>query len=98
MIYQAYQAWSDVAGPVRGMAALAAPMLRLPLFGPFTPPWWSRLAAAYEVIARTGLTHRRPAYGIEHVQIGDREVAVREEAPTWRRHGRPGHSTTSISR
>jgi len=80
MIYQAYQAWTDLAAPVRAMAGLAAPMLRFPVFGPFTPPWWSRLAAAYELFARTGLTHHRPAYGIDRVQIGDAEVAVREES------------------
>ena len=80
MIYQAYQAWTDLAAPVRAVAGLAAPMLRFPVFGPFTPPWWSRLAAAYELFARTGLTHHRPAYGIDRVQIGDAEVAVREES------------------
>jgi polyhydroxyalkanoate depolymerase len=79
MIYQAYQAWTDVAVPVRAMAALTAPILRLPFFGPLTPPSWDRLAAAFELIARTGLTHRRPAYGIDRVRVGDREVAVTEE-------------------
>jgi poly(3-hydroxybutyrate) depolymerase len=62
------------------MAGLAAPMLRFPWLGPLTPPWWPRMAAAYELVARTGLTHHRPAYGIDHVQIGDRDVAVREES------------------
>jgi poly(3-hydroxybutyrate) depolymerase len=79
MIYQAYQAWSDVAGPVRALAGVTAPVLRFPLFGPFTPRWWSRMAAAYELVARTGLTHRRPAYGIDHVRIDERDVAVRED-------------------
>jgi poly(3-hydroxybutyrate) depolymerase len=79
MIYQAYQAWTDVAVPLRAMAAMTAPMLRFPFFGPLTPPSWHRLAAGLELIARTGLTHRRPAYGIDRVRIGDREVAVTEE-------------------
>ena len=61
------------------MAAMTAPMLRFPFFGPLTPPSWHRLAAGLELIARTGLTHRRPAYGIDRVRIGDREVAVTEE-------------------
>ena len=65
--------------PVRVMAGLAAPMLRFPWLGPLTPPWGSRMAAAYELIARTGLTHHRPAYGIDGVRVGDRDVAVREE-------------------
>ena len=79
MIYQAYQAWTDVAVPLRAMAAMTAPMLRFPFLGPLTPPSWHRLAAGLELIARTGLTHRRPAYGIHRVRIGDREVAVTEE-------------------
>jgi polyhydroxyalkanoate depolymerase len=36
--------------------------------------------AAYELIARAGLTHERPAFGIASVMVGNREVAVREEA------------------
>ena len=38
------------------------------------------LTAAYELIARTGLTHARPAFGIDSVTVGNREVAVHEEA------------------
>jgi hypothetical protein len=34
MIYQAYQAYADLAVPVRTMASLGALMLRVPLFGP----------------------------------------------------------------
>jgi polyhydroxyalkanoate depolymerase len=55
-------------------------MLSFPWLGPLTPPWWSRMGAAYELVARTGLTHHRPAYGIDHVRIGERDVAVREES------------------
>ena len=38
------------------------------------------LTAAYELIARAGLTHSRPPYGIDQVMVGNREVEVREEA------------------
>ena len=38
------------------------------------------LTAAYELIARAGLTHDRPPFDIDTVMIGNREVAVREEA------------------
>ena len=38
------------------------------------------LTAAYELIARAGLTHHRPPFGINHVTAGNREVEVREEA------------------
>ncbi|WP_312861448.1 polyhydroxyalkanoate depolymerase [Segnochrobactrum spirostomi] len=43
-------------------------------------PGARRVAAGLELIARARLTHARPAYGIEAVTVGNREVAVREEA------------------
>jgi polyhydroxyalkanoate depolymerase len=79
MIYQAYQAYADLALPVRGMAALTALMMRAQLLGPLALPWWGSVAAAWEMMARTGLTHHRPAYGIERVTAGGQEIAVREE-------------------
>jgi polyhydroxyalkanoate depolymerase len=79
MIYQAYQAYADLALPVRGMAALTALMMRAQLFGPLAPPWWGSVAAAWEMVARTGLTHHRPPYGIDRVTVGGQEIAVREE-------------------
>jgi len=36
------------------------------------------LTAAYELIARAGLTHVRPPYAIDAVRVGNREVAVTE--------------------
>jgi polyhydroxyalkanoate depolymerase len=47
--------------------------------GPLAPPFWAHAAAAWEVVARSGLTHERPPYGIDRVQVGPREMAVREE-------------------
>ena len=38
------------------------------------------LTAAYELIARAGLTHHRPPFGVDTVMVGNREVEVREEA------------------
>jgi polyhydroxyalkanoate depolymerase len=38
------------------------------------------LTAAYELIARAGLSHTRPAFGIGSVTVGNREVEVSEEA------------------
>ena len=46
------------------------------------------LAAAYELIARAGLSHVRPAFGIDKVIVGNREVAVREEVALSRRSAR----------
>jgi polyhydroxyalkanoate depolymerase len=79
MIYQAYQAWADLALPIRGMAALAALAMRSQLPALLAHPWWNGLAAASEIAARTGLTHHRPPYGIDRIAAGGREVAVHEE-------------------
>jgi polyhydroxyalkanoate depolymerase len=38
-----------------------------------------RLSAALELISRSTLTYHRPAYGIDSVMVGDREVGVTEE-------------------
>ena len=77
MLYQAYQAHADFMVPVRTLASLAASAI-----GPqFTGNVGSirNLTAAYELIARAGLTHDRPPFDIDTVTVGNREVAVREE-------------------
>jgi len=78
MLYLAYQASSDIMMPVRAwadMAAAAGGRRLLP-----DNPVIRNLTAAYELIARAGLTHTRPAFGISSVTVGNREVEVREEA------------------
>jgi polyhydroxyalkanoate depolymerase len=80
MLYQAYQAHSDVMVPVRALAGMAAKTVAERLNGSARPSALSNLTAAYELIARAGLTHARPAYGIASVMVGNREVAVTEEA------------------
>jgi poly(3-hydroxybutyrate) depolymerase len=80
MLYQAYQAHSDIMMPVRAFADMAATMARARVNGAANPTFFSNLTAAYELIARAGLTHVRPAYGIESITVGNREVAVTEEA------------------
>jgi poly(3-hydroxybutyrate) depolymerase len=78
MMYQAYQAFDDLAAPVRAMAGMAAWSL--------APAAESgnihlrRLAATYELIARMRLTHERPAFGIDAVVVGQKLVEVREES------------------
>jgi poly(3-hydroxybutyrate) depolymerase len=92
MLYQAYQAHSDIMVPVRTWAGMAihafAPLngalaqqngALAPLNG-FSGPAVKNLTAAYELIARAGLTHVRPPYGIDSVMVGNAEVAVTEEA------------------
>jgi len=78
MLYLAYQAHTDIMVPVRALAEAGLNALS---------PWAAtedlkilrNLTAAYELITRASLTHERPPYGIDTVQVGNREVAVREE-------------------
>jgi poly(3-hydroxybutyrate) depolymerase len=79
MLYQAYQAHSDIMVPVRNWATSALGAIGQPLSGFTDNAVLRNLTAAYELIARAGLTHQRPPYGIDRVTVGNREVAVREE-------------------
>src|ERR1035441_3289628 len=66
--------------PVRALANMAASSAGARLNGSLRPSPLSNLTAAYELIARARLTHERPPYGIDSVMVGNREVAVSEEA------------------
>jgi poly(3-hydroxybutyrate) depolymerase len=80
MLYQAYQAHADMMAPWRAFAGLAATSLGEWLNGAARSSVLSNLTAAYELIARAGLSHVRPPYGIETVAVGhEEEVAVTEE-------------------
>lgn len=79
MLYQAYQAQADAMMPVRALAATALTAAT------HAVPHLNRgalrnLTAAYELIARAGLTHDRPDFGIRSVTVGNREAVVTEEA------------------
>jgi poly(3-hydroxybutyrate) depolymerase len=80
MLYQAYQAHSDIMVPVRTWAGSALRAIGQPLVGVTDNVVLRNLSAAYELIARAGLTHNRPAFGIDRVTVGNREVPVRERA------------------
>jgi len=80
MLYAAYQAHSDMMGAVRAFAGLAARSFGNTGVGMPGHGLVRNLTAAYELIARAGLTHSRPAYGVTHINVGNREVEVREEA------------------
>ena len=79
MLYLAYQAHSDMIEPAKSIARSS-----LALLGSWgnvvSAPMLRNLSATYELIARAGLTHERPAYGIHSVMAGNREVAVSEVA------------------
>jgi polyhydroxyalkanoate depolymerase len=80
MLYQAYQAHTDIMGVVRAFAGTAAKSVGERLNGAARPSALSNLTAAYEMIARARLTHERPPYAIDSVMVANREVVVSEEA------------------
>ncbi len=75
MLYLAYQTQADIMVPVRAMAQAGLSALG-PLAAAQELRFLRNLTAAYELIARAGLTHSRPPYGIDSVKVGNREVAV----------------------
>src|SRR5260370_874483 len=78
IILARYQEHDDLMVPVRDLASLGASRIG--------PPFTENrgiartIMAACELIARAKLTHHRPPFGIDTVMVGNREVAVREEA------------------
>jgi len=78
MLYLAYQTQSDMMAPFRAWASMAMAAGDGPAFAESTV--MRNLTAAYELIARAGLTHSRPPFGISQVTVGNREVEVTEEA------------------
>ena len=80
MIYQAYQAQADGMVPLRTFAEAAIGMFSQPLPGGLDLPWSRNVAAACQLIASAGLSHKRPSFEIDKVRVGNQEVAVREEA------------------
>jgi poly(3-hydroxybutyrate) depolymerase len=78
VLYLAYQAHNDLTRPIRAIARLAHAAFG-PLPGLADLFALRQVGAAWELISRTGLRHARPAYGIDRVMVGYREVAVTEE-------------------
>jgi len=78
MLYWAYQTQSDMMEPVKAMAQYALDQMGIisPQFREL--PLVRNMSAAYEMVARTGLTHARPSYEINSVMVGNREVPVVE--------------------
>ncbi len=78
MLYLAYQSQDDLIDPFRSVARSM-----LATLGPWAtaaaPAQVRSLAAAYEMIARAGLTHTRPPYGIDEVMVGNEMVKVEEK-------------------
>jgi polyhydroxyalkanoate depolymerase len=95
MLYQAYQAHSDIMIPVRHFAGLVVKAVG-ESNGSAETGVLRNLTAAYEIIARAGLTHKRPPFGIATVTVGNRAVAVREKAEQVTPFGTLLHFTKDI--
>ena len=79
MLYDGYQALSDLMVPAREAAATAL-WLRdryFPTLGDWPVPRY--MLAMAESFALSEVTHKRPAFGISEVQCGNAMVKVREE-------------------
>ena len=79
MMYQAYQAQSDLMWPLRVMAKLSAPMLQAPTFGFVGQSTTRQMAAACRVLELAEVTHKRPPWRIDSVVCKGETVPVVEE-------------------
>ena len=81
MFYRAYQAHTDLLEPLRLITGTFSAFFKdpFPAAGDIGKSVHDTLTA-YELLSRAHLTHRRPSFGIERVMVGNREVAVEEEA------------------
>ena len=75
MMYQAYQASSDLMWPLRAMASLSLPLLQQPGIAAAG----RHAAAACEVLKLAEVTHRRPPWAIDSVPVDGQDVPVAEE-------------------
>ena len=79
MMYQAYQAQSDLMWPLRTMAKFAMPMFQDPTFALADLPAHRRMVAACKVLALAEVTHKRPPWHIDSVVDKGETVTVTEE-------------------
>lgn len=82
MMYQAYQAQSDLMWPLRTLAKLSVPMLQDPSFANFgfgAQTSSRQVAAACKVLELAEVTHKRPPWRIDSVLSKGEAVSVTEE-------------------
>ncbi len=79
MMYQAYQAQSDLMWPLRTLAKLSVPMLQDTTFGMAGQPTLRQAAAACRVLELAEVTHKRPPWRIAEVLVKGEPVAVVEK-------------------
>ena len=80
MLYHAYQAQCDAFAPVRFFAETARDWLdhARPVIGDY--PALRGAAAAMDMLSQAGMSHERPAFGIDRVIMDGAETAIVEEA------------------
>jgi poly(3-hydroxybutyrate) depolymerase len=78
VIYQAYQAHEDMMRPIRLFARMMSGAVLGAWEGAEDNQMVRKIAAAYELIAISGLTHKRPAFNIRSIPVRGEEVAVTE--------------------
>jgi polyhydroxyalkanoate depolymerase len=79
MIYAAYQAQADLMDPLRQMARMSRRMMDIGFNGFGDTPFLRNIAAGLEMVERAGLSHARPAFAIDAIEVGNRLVDVVEE-------------------
>ena len=79
MMYQAYQAQSDLMWPLRTLARMSLPMLQDASFGLAGQPALRQAAAACRVLELAEVTHKRPPWRIDQVVVKGESIAVVEE-------------------
>jgi polyhydroxyalkanoate depolymerase len=79
MLYSAYETWNNLMRPVRTLAGNGRAWLARLDSHSSAYVSSGKLAAAYEMLAQTTLTHSRPSFAIDTTRLGDRTVPVREE-------------------
>ncbi len=79
MLYEAYQAHRDAFAPIRMLAQTFQGVLSQPWPLVAHHPMMRAAAAACEMVARAGMWHERPPFGIRSVTVGGRVLPVHEE-------------------
>jgi len=79
MLYEAYQAQADFLAPFQAMADLTSTAFRESCAGPLVNPFFRRFAAGAELFSRARLTHERPPFGIDFIEMDGKHVDVFEE-------------------
>jgi len=79
MLYDAYQAQSDLLAPWRAWAGLTSALYRETYAGPRANYMFKGIAAAAEIINRSHLIHERPQFAIDTIEIAGASIPVREE-------------------